>query len=123
MTGLDWTPVLSGERYCSPACGCGCKKAEHDAAKTAAAELAARLGEGWEPRVWENGSWHFSARKGCAEVYPPPRRTGGKYTAYLNPEKQFVVEDDDPAVAVAVALVAARDHAAFVLKQCNEVQS
>lgn len=97
-----WKPVLKPDgTYCSPGCGLGCTKAGHDNAVEAAQALAAQLGEGWEPHVWENLGWHFRARKGCCDVFS---NQGGNYTAYLNATKQFVVSADDPVKAVEGAI-------------------
>lgn len=63
-----WQPrALPGGIYCSPRCGCRCTRADHDKAQKKARDLAARLGDGWTPRVWENGGWHWEVAKGpCA---------------------------------------------------------
>jgi ribosome-associated translation inhibitor RaiA len=63
-----WTPVLNGDVYCSPACGCGCKKAAYDKAVESANTLAATLGHGWEPNVWENCKWYYQVTKGDVTV-------------------------------------------------------
>ena len=83
---LSWKPRLQGEIYCSPACGGGCTKVAHDAAKKQASELAKQLGKGWKPHVWENLGWFAKAISSCGriKVYHPdplkilqrlPRRT------------------------------------------------
>lgn len=59
-----WSPVLRGRFYCSPRCGCKCTKAAHDTAVKQSQELADKLGDGWTPRVWENGGWHWEVAKG-----------------------------------------------------------
>lgn len=64
-----WRPRHVGLIYCSPACGCGCTRADWNAAKEAAARLAKDLGKDWRPRVWENAGWHYAAEKGSATVY------------------------------------------------------
>lgn len=61
---LSWTPQRRGLVFCSPACGRGCKIMEYDRALLRGNELAARMGEGWTARVWENLGWHF-------DVYSP----------------------------------------------------
>ena len=43
-TADEWTPVLNGDLFCSPRCGCGCTKAEYDLACESANALAARMG-------------------------------------------------------------------------------
>ena len=63
-----WTPKLTGEIYCSPACGSKCKKQDFDKATERAHALASQLGYGWEPRVWENCGWYFEAAKRGATV-------------------------------------------------------
>lgn len=66
-----WTPVSGpGDRYCSPRCGRGCTRAEYEHAVESAERMVAELGEGWEPDVWENLGWHWSAsRDNCITVY------------------------------------------------------
>ena len=55
--------------FCSPKCGHRCTKARHDLAWQRARALAKRLGDGWEPRVWENMGWHYDVKKAdCISV-------------------------------------------------------
>jgi hypothetical protein len=71
----NWTPVLKGKTYCSPACGHGCTKSAYDQAVRDANALVKKLrGEGWKPEVWENSGWHFKAMSGPVQVY------GDRYT-------------------------------------------
>lgn len=44
------------------------QKKDFDEATERAHALASQLGYGWEPRVWENGGWHFEAAKRGATV-------------------------------------------------------
>lgn len=67
-TGDRWTPIRDGDVFCAPACGHKCKHADFELATASAAALVAELGEGWLPRVWENGGWNFSATKGTVTV-------------------------------------------------------
>jgi hypothetical protein len=70
-----WTPRnLPGGIYCSPRCGCGCTKVAFDTANKDARALADKLGDGWIPRVWENGGWHWEVAKG---PYADDRFNGG----------------------------------------------
>lgn len=82
----DWTPVLSGNRYCSPACGHGCTITEHDAAVKKAKALARLCGKGWKPRVWENMGWHYSAVRGTSESRAEMSRNerGGRFTCSVD---------------------------------------
>lgn len=63
-----WTPKLRGKIFCSPACGCECKKADFDLSTAGALALVKQLGSGWQPHVWENCGWHFNAKKRGATV-------------------------------------------------------
>jgi hypothetical protein len=78
--GDEWTPRLVGNVFCSPACGGDCKKADFDNSTEAARMLAAQLGRGWIPRVWENLGWHFEVNKGVATV---SLERCGKYSACI----------------------------------------
>lgn len=84
-----WTPRrLPGGVYCSPRCGCRCTKAAFDLATKQSNDLCAQLGEGWKPRVLENGGWHWEVAKGPLAnetgdggVIVRWRRHSGKYDA------------------------------------------
>lgn len=68
MTDDKWLPILDGDVYCAPRCGVKCTKAAFDQATAEAAALAARMGDGWEPHIWENGGWNYQVAKGCAII-------------------------------------------------------
>lgn len=82
-TGHKWTPVLRGDIYCSPGCGGQCKKADYDKAVEQAGFVAAALGYGWKPHVFENLGWHYEVTKGQGTV--TPNRNGG-FTACVRVE-------------------------------------
>lgn len=68
----EWAPIRRGVFYGSPRC-CGAKLCAHAAFQQATKEadaLAARMGDGWEPRVWENLGWHYEVTKGIASIGP-----------------------------------------------------
>lgn len=105
-TGDKWTPKLNGDVFCSSACGSGCKKADFDRATELAGVIAAKLGRGWIPRVWENLGWHFEVKKGAATV----SLTGcGDYSASIEFSFNDRVTDQiseihsDPRIAVQQA--------------------
>lgn len=119
MAGLEWAPVLKGEIYCSPRCGMNCKKADHDKAHAAAAACCAILGAGWEPRVWENWGWNWSADKaGCSirRSHPdrdpnyslmwnlPALRSEGKFASV----PQIILSGPDPLELLGLARQDAR---------------
>lgn len=56
-----WDPVRRGAIYCSPRCGCRCTHKAFVAATEKAKETAKRLGDAWQPVVWENCGWHWKA--------------------------------------------------------------
>jgi hypothetical protein len=124
MEDADWTPRHQpGGVYCSRRCGCRCTRAEYDNAVSEGAALAARLGEGWEADVWENGGWNYRAKNGVAEVtinYEVPyRRVGGVrvvegYTGWVNSKvcgQTIVHAGLDPLEAIGLALQEARGKA------------
>lgn len=81
-----WKPVRLGKYYCAPRCGRGCTWAEFQLATKRAAALCKRLGKGWEPRVWENGGWHYQATKETAEVYAHHSAVGVSCSVWLQTE-------------------------------------
>lgn len=106
--GDSWTPVLRGSVFCSPACGHSCTRADFDQATSSAAALVAELGEGWAPRVWENGGWYFSAVKGSATV--DYSQSEGQFSASIdaglfgNRQEMFTADGSSPRSAVEAAL-------------------
>lgn len=70
MKKLSWSPTRKGAAYCSPACGAGCTWDAYLKAHDGAQKLADKLGPDWEPHVWENLGWHWSARRGGLKVHP-----------------------------------------------------
>lgn len=103
----EWTPVLNGDVFCSPACGHKCKKADYDHAVEAANTLAARLGYRWEVEIWENGDWFHSVKNGPATVTPTH---DGEYEAKLcfppleSAALQIFETDTDPRRAFQAAV-------------------
>lgn len=124
MADDDWTPVLRPDgTYCSRRCGRGCLKSEFDAAVREASELAAKVGEGWEPHVCENSGWHYRVEKGVAAIYPNrdfwARQPDGVvpvtgYTAYINSGCQFICKAEAPEDAIGFATQEARTFIARV---------
>lgn len=105
---INWTPVLNGDIYCSPACGRGCTLEEYDQAVKDADELAAQLGKAFQPHVWENLGWHYSATAavpGEAFVTVNYSKRIGEYWANLHvTDKQEGAYAKDPEIAVARAI-------------------
>jgi hypothetical protein len=103
-------------RYCSPGCGGDCTDAAHRLARRNANRLCDDLGQGWEPRVWENLGWHYSALKGQCQVYEYYSVTGkraGHADLSVEGVRQFIAEwSGDPKKGVRkvgeFALTAAR---------------
>lgn len=123
----DWTPRLlnDGTVYCSPACGCRCRRSHYDAAVRNADALAERMGTGWETAVWENGGWHYSVHKGKARITVDLDRRQDfdekagfpvlRYSAWIVPGVvvsrtvvQFIEHADTPEDALGMATQAAR---------------
>lgn len=130
MSGFEQPPVLRGEIFCSPWCGCRCTLAAYTAACAAANVLAARLGEGWEPVVWENGTWHYRVTKGCVTVRP--ERGTDRWSAWIEPKiavgggqtktaVQFIEYADTPEDALGFATQAARTHMAHLAQALEDV--
>lgn len=89
--------VRHGNTFCSPRCGFGCTWAAHVRATREAEALAARLGHGWRPHVWENCGWNYEAIRGVCEIQPSIK--GGNldakwsvngYTAWIQTEPQYI---------------------------------
>lgn len=123
----DWKPVRRGEIYCSPACGCRCTFERYEAAVSRAQILCERLGEGWEPKVWENVGWHFAAYKGVAHVHGPYGTADrDEYKVYVNTRPQVISEKYVPLLTVkdevARLVVFALVHAQKTIQQCGELR-
>lgn len=79
-----WKPVRSGETYCSPACGYGCTYESYLEAHIKAERLARQCGPNWEPYIWENLGWHYSAHSKNNLVKVHPYSGGAKgYTVFF----------------------------------------
>lgn len=109
------TPVARGPIYCSPWCGAHCTRKAYDRATEAATALAASLGEGWTPRVWESLGWSWSATKGESEVHPSIRGstisgeyTVTRYSASVRAGNQFIAYAEAPQDALGFAVQDAR---------------
>lgn len=117
----SWTPKLSadGEFYCSPRCGGGkfCRKEWYDRAVAEGDALAARMGEGWEPHVWENMGWYYSVKKGVVTIRVSRGNDGehASYSAWIEPNVtidrislQIIAHGDTPEDALGFATQDAR---------------
>ena len=114
-----WTPRESIDGvYCAHACGRGCTRKEHDLAVEKATALATRMGDGWEPRVWENLGWHFAVEKGVASIRPP-RSSDGEYTVFFNTIPQVVASAKEPEDAVGFAVQEARGIELNIARDCS----
>jgi len=110
--------------YCSAWCGFGCTKTAHDRAQAEAKFLCNRLGDGWQPHVWENCGWHFEARKASLRVHAQTQGSKLKgtyiisgYTAEIRAPYQIwphevVHSDPQSAVDYTLDLVRAQIEAA-----------
>lgn len=86
--------------YCASWCGRGCTRAEFEKANRKARKLANQLGKGWEPFVWENLGWYWSAVNGGMKVHPSfdgytaflgePDNSGGRWAEHGNTPKAAV---------------------------------
>jgi len=132
MSRFDAPPILRGDTFCSPWCGCGCTLASYNAACAAADELAARMGSGWAPDVWENGGWNYRVRKGCLTILP--QRETQRWSAWIEPKiavgggqiktaVQFIEFADSPEDALGFATQAARTHMARLSQALEDVLS
>ena len=114
-----WKPRSRlGGIYCSPACGGGCTRADYDRAVRASKALAERMGEGWEPQVWENLGWYCAVKKGIASIRPPSRNYDNKYTIYFNTTPQVVTSAETPEDALGFALQEARGNELRIATDC-----
>lgn len=52
-------------------------------AEAKAAALVNELGDGWEPKVWENLGWHYAATNGTIKIHSA--RDG--YTAFIGADR------------------------------------
>lgn len=52
--------------------------------------LSKRLGEGWQPHVWYNLHWCYSARKGGVSIHESGIPGQSLFSAYFNPHSIVV---------------------------------
>src|SRR5271170_7592802 len=117
---MNWKArTQSGGIYCSPACGARCRQAAYDRAKVESAALAKRLGQGWQPVVWENMGWYWSVEKcglSLRQTYRGSTIIGdyrliSRYTCYFNNDvRQVVTDGRTPESPIEKAIIVARDY-------------
>ena len=120
---LSSVAVRKGSIYCAPFCGMGCTFAAFSKATKSGAKLAKVLGsDDWEPRVWENMGWHWSAvsKNGWWEIHNfndvSGKVTG--YTAFLGLDNDgvhfggtWVESGDTPQEAIKNTLAKTKEYA------------
>lgn len=112
------SPKDGHDSYCAPWCGFHCHHAAFEQATREAAELAALMGAGWEPRVWENCGWNYDVCNGLAEVHVIRNGSGWQggwtvsgYSGWLQSRPQHIASGPflDPREAIDAALTMARE--------------
>ncbi|TPL42663.1 MULTISPECIES: hypothetical protein [unclassified Mesorhizobium] len=122
-----WVPVRNGPFYCSPRCGGGkfCRHEWYVAAKRNAEALAARMGDGWQVKIWENLGWHYTVEKGHVTIHVNEDRNAPfdpqagypvrSYSAWIQPGVviadhviQIIEAAENPEDALGFAVQAAR---------------
>ena len=121
---LRWEPEHGADGwYCSPGCGRGCTTTEYLLAQKHGAELCASLGlENWQPRIWENLGWHYSAesKDGWWNVSESrsPANVNGVVTGYIaflhstahgGPGGRWAEHGDTPQEALLNTMAVARE--------------
>lgn len=76
-----WVPVRTGDTFCSPACGGGCRFAEYELRCRETKAVADRLGAGWVCEVKENLGWHGSVTNKVLRLQVFPSGSSLGYTA------------------------------------------
>jgi len=104
-------------KRCAKWCGRGCTEAEYQRAVRAGAALAARLGKGWKPVVWENLGWHHQAVSPCGRLKVHPNHGKG-FTAFLGeadfPGGTWAESGATPKAAVRAVVCDARRDVASI---------
>lgn len=118
---LSWEPVRRGAVFCAPACGSQCTWAAYQLAVAKSAELARRLGAGWQPRVHENMGWYWGVSNGPVSVSPgygdtyhclisdTDESSGG--LGVWTPEKNYA---KTPEAAIKLAMRGVRDYTKYI---------
>lgn len=130
-------------RYCGSRCGFKCSRAKYDYACRRATELAERMGDGWQPEVWENWGWNWKVERGDASIHVNEDKREGfadgypitGYTCYLNVPTsvqetehhggsavQFISNAETPEDAVGFATQKARTCIARIEESLEKLQ-
>lgn len=98
----NWKPVRRGRRYCSTACGAGCKYVDFQKAQRKVKKLVAALGPGWTSVVHENLGWHFNAVHPMLklEVFPSGKNWWAT-TSTASVERQYQATGPTPRHALS----------------------
>lgn len=127
---LSWKPRRSGAIYCAPACGGRCTYEAFQRATREANALCKKLGEGWQPTVWENLGWHWCVQKGVKEYFADTEFVsvclsgdGKTYRAEVHFTEQFFGNDRHPVLAVEKAFKAAQQHVNNVNKRFAKIKA
>lgn len=88
--------------YCSPACNCGCTRAEYEKANRDGRALARSLGADWTFEVWENMGWHYHVTKGPVVLHNQTYRgrVSGYWADVTLSEIQITYHHEDARAAV-----------------------
>lgn len=116
-TSARWTPFRSGTAYCSPACGSNCQYLDYVNAKLQANRTARNLGEGWSPRIWENGGWHWSIRKGACDLHK--HGTGSFWANLIVNDRQYHTTKSTAKKALDDVISMARRHGKALLAEAK----
>lgn len=100
---------------------------EFEAAEASANALVAKLGDGWEPQVWDNLGWHYSAIKksaepGCQIEVLPPKYDGDTFFVNGHFPDQIVAHTADVTVGITDILRKARTDAEATLRALRDFE-
>lgn len=90
-------------------------------ARALAEALADRMGEGWEPEIWENSGWYYQIKKGHVTINAHHRWNSDRpsFSAWIEPENVLI--NGNTALQIIEHAETPEDALGFATQKANEI--